>query len=60
MDSLDTQKSEDEDEISDELEFFLSILADPKFDRSEFDASLKELEIDNSDEEFTNSSHRLQ
>lgn len=48
----------DEDEISDELEFFLSILADARFDRSEFDNALKDFEIEPDDN--TASTHRHQ
>lgn len=48
----------DEDEISDELEFFISVLADPRFDRSEFDNALKEFEIEPDDN--TASTHRHQ
>lgn len=59
MSNSDTNKPEDE-EISDEMQLFLEILAHPDFDKTEFNNSLRELENDYSDEEFTDCSHRLQ
>lgn len=60
MTNLNIDEPEDEDdEISDEMEFFLKVLAHPGFNRSEFDNSLKELQAD-PDEDITDCSYRLQ
>ena len=60
MSNSDTNKPDiDEDEISDEMQLFLEILAHPDFDKTEFNNSLRELEIE-PDEEFPDCSHRLQ
>lgn len=60
MVNLDIDKPEDEDdEISDEMELFLKVLAHPGFDRTEFDNSLRELQAD-PDEDIPDSSYRLQ
>lgn len=49
----------DDEDFSDEMKLFISILANPAFDKTEFNNSLRELET-NSDEELTNRVDRLQ
>ncbi|WP_273728825.1 hypothetical protein [Brucella gallinifaecis] len=49
----------DDEDFSDEMKLFLEILAHPDFDKTEFNNSLCELEIE-PDEELTNRVDRLQ
>lgn len=49
----------DDEDFSDEMKLFISILANPAFDKTEFNNSLRELEIE-PDEEFPNRVDRLQ